>query len=95
MNTLRLIDDGRFSVKTTSFAFAPLAALHAATALRPAARQPVPRLRILPYYKLNPAFSLYYATKAAQASARWEDLVFTVLALGGLVSIFLALLEVL
>jgi hypothetical protein len=95
MNTLRLIDDGRFSVKTASLAFAPIAALHAATALRQAARQSAPELRILPHHNANPVFSLYWATKTAQASSRWDDLVFTVLALGGLASILLALLEAL
>ena len=93
MNILRLIDDGRFSVKSVAFAFTPAAPVDAPAHLRAPDKSFVPRLRVLPQSRISPTVSLHLATEAARSSGRWEDVVFSVLIFGGVVSVVLALFE--
>ena len=93
MNILRLIDDGRFSVKSVAFASVPAAPIDAPAHLRAPDKPLVPRLRVLPNSRISPGVSLHLATETARASGLWEDIAFTVLIFGGVVSVVLALFE--
>ncbi|HWW02079.1 MAG TPA: hypothetical protein VNZ64_20430 [Candidatus Acidoferrum sp.] len=93
MNVLRLIDDGRFSVKSVALASAQTTSVEALPAFRRTPKAPAPAIRVLPYHGPKATTSLYQAAMETHASGVWEDIVFAALAVCGVISVLLTILE--
>ena len=94
MNILRLIDDGRFAAKTVAFASGAASSVSALQGLPKPAKPAVPRLRVIPKYGPSKTATLYRAAKTTLAAGFVEEIVFAVLAVCGMASVFVMLFQV-